>query len=168
MSLSFPPLPSPGPCAEGSWVTRNSSLATVAEVPVGVPDGVEFALSTRIFRDPDLGVMLLHRKAETGVERSSLDDPACASCSVRVVRRADGVEPPAGTEPATRGVKEVPLAIFAAALRVGIRGREPFCLSWGGMVAFPLLAVSRALCGKRLIALWSRGYRGGRGEREGS
>jgi hypothetical protein len=41
------------------------------EVAVGVCVGVEFALSTLVFLDPDRGVILVLRKEESGVEKSS-------------------------------------------------------------------------------------------------
>jgi hypothetical protein len=96
---------------------------------VGVPEGVVFGLSTRDFRDPDLGVTLTLRKAETGVERSSLDAPPCVLSSGRAVHRDEGVNGPTGADPATLGVNGLLLGGFAAALRAGIRGREAFCLS---------------------------------------
>jgi hypothetical protein len=70
---------------------------------VGVPEGVVLVLSTRDFRDPDLGVTLTLRKADTGVERSSRDDAT-----------------------ATLGVNGLLLGAFTVA---GIRGRGAFCLS---------------------------------------
>ena len=119
ISLSVPPMPSPEACEGGSY-TRNGSLAAPG-VPVGVPEGVVFVLSTRDFLDPDLGVMLMLRNAETGVERSSLDAAAWLLLSGH---RADGV---AGAAPATLGVNGLPLGGLAAA---GIRGRGgAFCLS---------------------------------------
>jgi hypothetical protein len=60
-------------------------------VPVGVPVGVVFALSTRLLRDDDRGVMLLFRNAETGVDRSSLDDALGVVVSERAPRRDNGV-----------------------------------------------------------------------------
>lgn len=102
-SLSVPPIPKLCECCWGSYI-RNGSLVEAAEgVPVGVPEGVVFVLSTRDFREPDRGVTLTLRKADTGVERSSLD---------------------AAT--ATLGVNGLLLGPLAAA---GIRGRGAFCLS---------------------------------------
>lgn len=119
MSLSIPPVPSPE-TGGGASYTRNGSLAAPG-VPVGVPEGVVFVLSTRDFLDPDLGVMLMLRKADTGVERSSLD---AAPWVLLSGHRADGV---AGAVPATLGVNGLPLGGLAA---TGIRGRGgAFCLS---------------------------------------
>lgn len=116
-SLSAPPSPSPDACVGGSY-TRSGSLASVG-VPVGVPEGVVFVLSTRDLRDPDLGVTLMLRKVETGVERSSLD----AAAWELSVHLADGV---VGAAPATLGVNGLLLGCLAAP---GIRGRGAFCLS---------------------------------------
>lgn len=130
-------------------------------MPFGVPVGVVCVLSTLDFREPDLGVILLFKKAETGVDRSSLDDPTggVLLLSERAARRAKGVETVGGAEPATLGVNGVLFAVFAAeALRVGMRGR--FLLSYEGMLfaALPLFAVNGAF---RIMALWSRGCNGG-------
>jgi hypothetical protein len=118
ISLSAPPMPKPEACEGGSYI-RNGSLAG-AGVPVGVPEGVVFALSTRDFLDPDLGVTLMLRKVDTGVERSSFDaEGVLLSC-----HRADGVD---GAAPTTLGVNGLPLVGLPA---TGIRGRGgPFCLS---------------------------------------
>jgi hypothetical protein len=94
-----------------------------------VPLGVVFALSTRDFRDPDRGVTLLFRKADTGVDRSSLDPLTAGSFSERGALRANGVETDGGAEPATLGVNGGLFDVFAEALRTGIRGREGFCFS---------------------------------------
>jgi hypothetical protein len=94
-----------------------------------VPLGVVFALSTRDFRDPDRGVILLLRKVDTGVERSSLDPLSVVSFSERGPLRANGVETVGGAVPATLGVNGVLLDVFAEALRTGIRGLEGFCFS---------------------------------------
>ena len=67
---------------------------------------------------------LILRKAETGVERSSLDDPPCELSSGRAVHRDEGVKAPTGTDPATLGVNGLLLGGFAAALRTGIRGEK--------------------------------------------
>jgi hypothetical protein len=74
--------------------------------------------------------MLLFKKVETGVDRSSLDDPTGGVLlfSKRAPRRDKGVEVVGGAEPATLGVSGVLFDVFAAeALRVGMSGR--FCLS---------------------------------------
>jgi hypothetical protein len=98
-------------------------------VPVGVPVGGVCAVSTLDFRDPDLGVILLFKKAEAGVGRSSLDEPTggVLLLSERAARRDNGVEADCGAEPATLGVNGVRFEVFAEALRVGRRGRV--CLS---------------------------------------
>ena len=131
ISLSSPAIPSSGPCVGASPAIRaNSFVDGGAGVPLGVPAGVVCVLSTLDLRDPDLGVMLLLRNVETGVDRSSLVDPTggVLLLSRRATRRGKGVEIVGGTEPATLGVNGVLFAVFAAeALRVGMRGR--FCLS---------------------------------------
>src|SRR4051794_41088192 len=97
---------------------------------VGVPVGVVFELSTRDFREPDLGVILLFRNEETGVDKSSrLDPTGVVLISGRAPLRDNGVVAAGGADPATRGVNGVLLEVFAVALRVGMRGRMPFCLS---------------------------------------
>lgn len=62
-------------------------------MPFGVPVGVVCVLSTLDFLDPDLGVMLLFKKADTGVEISSLEDPTggVLLLSERAPRRDKGV-----------------------------------------------------------------------------
>jgi len=105
--------------------------------PMGVPLGV--VVSTRVFLDPDLGVMLWLRNADTGVEMSSFAAPGVL---FRDLGRGGcvGVEFVGGTEPATLGVKGVRFeAFWAAALSVGISGREGG-LSRGGMLLFPFPA----------------------------
>lgn len=108
-----------------------------------MPVGVVFTLSTRLFLDPDLGVMLLLRKAETGVESSSFD------AGVAGVPPSPPPPPPVptrgclrdkgngvicgfgfgdGAEPATRGVIGGRWDALAEALREGARGREALCL----------------------------------------
>lgn len=87
--------------------------------------GVVLALSTRFFLEPDLGVMLLLRKEDTGVEMSSL---GVVLLSERGARRDNGVDATDGVEPATRGVKGGLPDALAEALRVGMRGLEAFCL----------------------------------------
>lgn len=127
ISLSIPPIPSPDPYVGASATIRGNSLVEGgAGVPFGVPVGVVCVLSTLDFLDPDLGVMLLFKKAETGVDRSSLDDPTggVLLLSERAVRRAKGVEAVGAADPATLGVNGVLFAVFTAeALSVGIRGR---------------------------------------------
>jgi hypothetical protein len=107
-------------------------------------------LSTRDFRDPDLGVMLWFKKVETGVERSSLIGPAGVLFSERAARRDKGVEAPAGAGPATLGVRGALLGGFVEALRVGMSGLCPCCFSYGGMLTFPLFTVRGV--GTRIIA----------------
>lgn len=112
-------MPSPATCEDGSYIL-SGSLAAVG-VPAGVPEGVVFVLSTRDFLDPDLGVTLMLKKADTGVERSSLDAAAWLPLSCH---RAEGV---VGAAPATLGVNGLPLTGLPAR---GIRGRGgAFCLS---------------------------------------
>jgi hypothetical protein len=127
ISLSSPPIPSPDPHVGASPASRGNSFVNgSAGVPVGVPVGVVFVLSTLDFLDPDLGVILLFKKADTGVDRSSLDGPTggVLLLSERAALRAKGVEAVGGAEPATLGVNGVLFAVFAAeALRVGISGR---------------------------------------------
>jgi hypothetical protein len=87
----------------------------------GVPVGVVFVLLTLIFLCPDLGVILLLRKAETGVGGSSLE---LFGVLLRGPRRESGVAAAVGAEPATRGVNGGRFDTLAEALSVGIRGRE--------------------------------------------
>jgi hypothetical protein len=132
-SLSILLIPSPDPYVGVSCAMRNDSFMDGgAGVPVGVPVGVVFVLSTRDFRDPDLGVMLLLKNVDTDVERSSLDEPVGVALLLgRAARRGNGVGALVGVDPPTLGVKGVLFDVFAEALRVGIRGRAPapFCLS---------------------------------------
>ncbi len=80
-------------------------------------------LLTRDLRDDDRGVMLLlFRNADTGVDKSSLDDAAGVLLSERAPRRDNGVEAVGGAEPATLGVKGVRFDAFAEALRTGMSG----------------------------------------------
>jgi hypothetical protein len=82
-----------------------------------------FVLSTLDFRELDLGVMLLFRNADTGVDSSSLEDATggVALFSERAPLRDKGVEAVCGAEPATLGVNGVRFAAFAAeTLRVGM------------------------------------------------
>ena len=161
ISLSSPAIPRPDP-NRGTWpATRgNSFVDGGAGVPLGVPVGVVCVLSTLDFLDPDRGVILLLKKAETGVDRSSLEDAKGGVLSSgRAPRRPKGVEAGVGAEPATLGVNGIRCAVFVAeALRVGIDGR--FCLSYEGILfaALPLFAVKGAL---RTMALWSRVCNGG-------
>jgi hypothetical protein len=95
-------------------------------VPVGVPFGVFPALSTRDFREDDLGVMLELRKACTGVEMPSFGVDVGFGESV-----AEG--PPPGrrsigerddvVDPAIRGVNGG-RPVLGGALSFGINGRE--------------------------------------------
>lgn len=98
--------------------------------------------------------MLLLRKEETGVEISSL---GVELLSERGARRDNGVDRAGEAEPATRGVKGALPEDFAVALRVGMRGRDAFCFSYGGMFTLPLFAVNGVapFCA-RIMALWSR------------
>jgi hypothetical protein len=168
ISLSSAPNPSPDPFNVASPAILGNSFAARIGVPFGVPVGVECVLSTLTFLDPDLGVMLLFKNAETGVDSSSLEGPTggVPIISERAPRRDKGVEAVCGAEPATLGVNGVLFAVFAAeALRVGMRGR--FCLSYEGMLfaALPLFAVNGAF---RSRALWSRDCNGGlNGGRDG-
>lgn len=90
-SLSIPLIPNPDPYTGGSRFVRNDSLDTEAGVPVGVPVGVVFVLSTRLLRDDDRGVMLLFRNVDTGVDRSSFDDTLGEVISGRAPLRDNGV-----------------------------------------------------------------------------
>lgn len=126
ISLSSPAIPSPDPNESASPATRGNSSVDA----LGVPVGVVCVLSTLDFLDPDRGVTLLFKKAETGVDSSSLADATggVLRLSERAPRRPKGVEAVGGAEPATLGVNGVRLAVFAVeALRVGISGR--FCFS---------------------------------------
>jgi hypothetical protein len=117
---------------------------------VGVPVGVVFVLSTRDFRDPDLGVMLLSRNVEIGVDR--LSRLGVILISERGPLRDNGVAAAGGTDAATLGVNGVLFDVFVDALRAGMSGRTPFCLSYDGILAFPLFAVNGvAFC--RIIPL---------------
>jgi hypothetical protein len=120
-SLSSPPIPSPDPSPA---IRGNSCAAGGTGVPVGVPVGVVCVLSTLDFLEPDLGVILLFKKAETGVDKSSLDPTGgVLLLSGRAVLRVKGVEAVKGADPATLGVKGVLFDVFVAeALRVGISG----------------------------------------------
>lgn len=83
---------------------------------------------------------------------SSLELMGVVELSGRAPRRGKGVDAPAGVDPATLGVKGVLLAVLTVAQSVGMRGRAPFCLSWG-MFAL-LFAVNGAdLRGTRITAL---------------
>lgn len=89
-----------------------------------------FVLSTRLLRDDDRGVMLLFRNADTGVDRSSLDDALGEVISGRAPLRDSGVCAAEEAVPATLGVKGVRFEAFAEALRTGINGLvEPLLLS---------------------------------------
>jgi hypothetical protein len=97
-------------------------------------------------------VILLFRNEETGVDKSSrLDPTGVVLISGRAPLRDNGVVAAGGADPATRGVNGVLLEVFAVALRVGMRGRMPFCLSYGGMFALPLFAANGLFC--RIMAL---------------
>lgn len=109
-------------------------------------------LSTRDFRDPDLGVMLLFKNVDTGVDKSSRDDTGGVLFSGRAPLRDTGVVVVGRVDPATLGVNGVLFDVFEPALRGGMSGRTPFCLSYGGILfALPLFAVNGAFC--RIIAL---------------
>jgi len=112
--------PSPFPYA-GVSRARNNSGEAKEGVPLGVPVGVVFVLSTLDFLDPDLGVTLLFKNAETGVDISSL------GVSARAVLLDAGVV--ACGAPATLGVKGVLPPVFAEALSVGRRGLFVVCFS---------------------------------------
>lgn len=127
-----------------------------------MPVGVVFALSTRVLRDDDRGVTLF-RNADTGVDRSSLDEVAGVLFSERAPRRDNGVEAVGGAEPATLGVKGVRFGAFAEALRAGMSGLVvPLFLSYEGMFALALFAARGALGGTLIMALLSRDCNGGR------
>jgi hypothetical protein len=114
-------------------------------------------------RDDDRGVTLLFRKADTGVDKSSLDEAAGVVFSERAPRRDNGVEAVGGAEPATLGVKGVRFDAFAEALRVGMSGLVvPLFLSYEGMFALPLFVARGALGGTLIMALLSRDCNGGR------
>lgn len=90
-------------------------------------------LSTRLFRDPDLGVMLLFKKVETGVDISTAK--GVMTFSGRPALRDNGVVAGGGAEAATLGVNGLRLELFAAAVALRIGGREALlCLSCGGML----------------------------------
>lgn len=125
-SLSIPAIPKPDPKGTTSWNRLDSFVEGGAGVPLGVPVGVELALSTRCFLEPDLGVILLLRKVETGVVISSL---GVVLHSGRGVLRDNGVVTAGEGEPATRGVNGGRPDALAEALRVGMRGRDVVCLS---------------------------------------
>jgi hypothetical protein len=119
-SLSTTDIPSPG--VGVASCPRNKSLDEERRgVLWGVPVGVVLVLSTRIFLEPDLGVMLLLRNADTGVEISSLEGPGVI-LFVRGPCRDTGVEAIVTEDPATRGVKGARCDAFADALRAGISG----------------------------------------------
>lgn len=115
-----------------------------------MPLGVVFALSTRELRFPDLGVILLFKKADTGVDIPSLAEAAGVIVSGRGPRRGNGVvAATGGPAPATLGVNGVLLADLALALRVGMSGLAAWlllCLSKveGMVFALPLFAVKGA------------------------
>ena len=78
---------------------------------MGVPLGVVFVLSTRVFLDPDLGVMLWLRNVDTGVKISSRSPLAFLFCDLGL-GGCVGVEFVGGAEPATLGVKGVRFEAF--------------------------------------------------------
>jgi hypothetical protein len=121
VSFSTPDVPNPGVGVVSC--PRNDSFDEARRgVLLGVPVGVVLVLSTRIFLEPDLGVTLLLRNADTGVEISSLDGPG-VMLFVRPCRDV-GVEAIVGADPATRGVRGGRFDPFADALSVGISGLE--------------------------------------------
>jgi len=100
-------------------------------VPEGVPIGVVFALSTLVFRDPDLGVILLllrMRSSRTG------------TASERGAFRDVGVGVPTEGVPAILGVNGVLFPALAEALRTGMRGRPEFDLGFGAIALAVLMA----------------------------
>jgi hypothetical protein len=120
-SLSTTDIPNPGVGVVSC--PRNESFDEERRgVPLGVPVGVVLVLSTRIFLEPDLGVILLFKKADTGVEISSLLDGPGVMLFVRGPCRDTGVEAIVAADPATRGVNGGLFDAFADALRVGISG----------------------------------------------
>jgi hypothetical protein len=133
-------------------VTLEDSFGGAVDA-AGVPVGVLFGLSTRDFRDPDLGVMLLLRKVDTGVDKSSrLEPTGVVRISERASLRDNGVAAVNGAAPATLGVNGVLLEVFADALRAGMSGRAAFCLSYGGILAFPLFT-DKGVVSCRIIPL---------------
>jgi hypothetical protein len=130
VSLFNPLLPRPEAPEPGVFASRASRGPFVeggapgVPLAVGVPRGVLFVLSTRDFRKPDLGVILLLMKVDTGVVKSFRDEPTGVVSSGRAFRCDNGVL--AGDDdPATLGVNGVLLLLFAAlaeALRVGASG----------------------------------------------
>jgi hypothetical protein len=119
-------------------------------------------VSTLDFRDPDLGVMLLLKNEDTGVDTPSLDVVLGVLFSGRGVLRDNGVvAPEGGVEPATLGVKGVRLLILAEAASVG-SGLDAF-RSYGGIFAFAFPLVDRGTLGGTLIvAFLSLDCNGGR------
>jgi hypothetical protein len=96
-------------------------------------------------------VILLLRNVDTGVEISSL---GVVLLSERGARRDNGVDNAGEAVPATLGVNGCLPDGLVVALRVGMRGLDAFCLSYGGMFALPLFAVNGVapLCA-RIMAL---------------
>jgi hypothetical protein len=152
-----------------SPVALGNSFIGGAGVPLGVPAGVVCVLPTLDFLDPDLGVMLLFKKADIGLAKSSLEDATggvwWSTCAP--LRGSRGVNAACEADAATLGVKGGLLELFAAgaAPSEGITGR--FCFSYAGMLfaALPVFAVNG---GCRSMALGWRGRKGGRrGGRDG-
>lgn len=122
--------PNPGRVSIGSCRSR-----------FGVPLGVLLALSTRLCLEPDRGVTLLPRKADTGDANSSLSRELVA-WAVRVdsgaVRRASGVESvafgcwDAGDRPAILGVRGG--GLFTARATAGCRWLTADGRSYGGIL----------------------------------
>lgn len=69
-------------------------------------------LSTLVFLDPDLGVMLWLKNVDTGLNTSSRPPPGVLFCCDLGLGGCVGVDSLAGTDPATLGVNGVRLEAF--------------------------------------------------------
>jgi hypothetical protein len=91
-------------------------------VPVGVPTGVDDALSTLALLEPDLGVILEFKKADTGVEISlSLLTRFGVDAESKFAPLRKTLELLGVTDPASLGVNGL-LVDLNAELRVGVKG----------------------------------------------
>lgn len=115
---------------------RFSLSSTFFSTATGVFEGVLVALSSRVLRDPDLGVMLRFINVDTGVVMSFLTAAGLGtSTSLRAPLRPSGVV--AGefcVVGAIRGVNGVRVAPLLLALSVGRKGRFPPYVLSGGML----------------------------------